>query len=202
MIVVLNLNSGNLEGLKNAVIECGFESKICKPNDIPKTATHLVLPGVGNYNSTMSYLKSEMFVKPILDFINSGKPIMGICLGMQLLSSFGKEPDLISGLNIIDGGVSKIETELPLPHVGWNEVKIKNSHFVLEGIENNTDFYFVHSSSFKVKNKNSILGVTRYGEEFCSIVSYKNIFAVQFHPEKSQKKGLKLIKNFCSWNGL
>jgi glutamine amidotransferase len=202
MIVILNLNSGNLEALKNAVLNCGHNCIISNPNEIPKSATHVILPGVGNYNSSMNFLKSKDYVNPIIEFVKLGKPVLGICLGMQLLSSFGSEPDKTSGLDLIYGEVSKIKTDLPLPHVGWNEVKFLKDHKVLADIPNNSDFYFVHSSRFRVKNLENIFGTTNYGKEFCSIASYKNIFAVQFHPEKSQKKGLKLIKNFCNWNGL
>mgnify|MGYP001378856886 CR=1 FL=1 len=201
MIVILNLNTGNLEALKNAVISCGNNCVISDPDKIPEIASHIILPGVGNYNSCMDFLKYKDYISPILKFIKAGKPVLGICLGMQILSSFGSEPDKTSGLNLIYGEVSRIQTDLPLPHVGWNEVKFNKNHKILSDIPDNSDFYFVHSSSFKIKNLNNVVATTKYGKEFCAIACFENIFAVQFHPEKSQKKGLKLIKNFCSWDG-
>jgi len=201
MIVILNLNTGNLEALKNAVEECGFKSTICLPDSIPSDYSHLILPGVGNYNFTMKSLISNDHVSSILNIIQAGKPVLGICLGMQILSSFGSEPDKIKGLDLIEGNVDELITEQPLPHVGWNEIEIKKKHPILEGIENKSDFYFVHSMVFKLKFKANEIAQTNYDQNFTSIIAKKNIFAVQFHPEKSQKKGLKLLKNFCNWNG-
>tara|TARA_B100000787_G_C16117835_1_gene261223 strand:- start:146 stop:754 length:609 start_codon:yes stop_codon:yes gene_type:complete len=201
MIVILNLNTGNLEALKNAVEECGFTSKICSPDSVPEDYSHLILPGVGSYNSTMQSLVTKKYVKSILNLIQSGKPVLGICLGMQILSSFGNEPNRIKGLNLIEGNVSELITGQPLPHVGWNEIEIKKTHPILEGIVSKSDFYFVHSMSFKLKFKTNEIAQTHYDQNFTSIVAKKNIFAVQFHPEKSQKKGLRLLKNFCNWNG-
>jgi glutamine amidotransferase len=137
------------------------------------------------------------------DFAASGKPLMGICLGMQILSSIGSENTISDGLGLIPGEVKLMEgpENLKLPHVGWNNISLSQDHILLEGIKKNIDFYFVHSYCFHVHNKSQSIASTEYGNVFTSIVANENVFGTQFHPEKSQKNGLRILDNFCLWDG-
>lgn len=200
---IVDIGIGNLGSLSNALHSQGWDSvSISSASDF-NDVTHLLIPGVGAFAAAMSRLGDTRLVEPIRQFASEGNPVMGICLGMQLLAESGTEGGNTGGLALIPGMVVPMEQrlDLPLPHVGWNEVRQTRTHPVLKGIRNNADFYFVHSYRFVPRESDSVLAETEYGEYFPSIVGRGNVIGMQFHPEKSQLNGLRLLDNFCLWDG-
>lgn len=201
MIVIVNYRMGNLKSVVKAFEKVGAEALVSDKGRDLKQAKAIVLPGVGAFGQGMKHLK-ELGIFPVLkEQINKGKPFLGICLGMQLLFTYSEEHGIHKGLNIIEGKVKCFPKKLKVPHMGWNQVKIRNLRFetqnlILEGIPDNSYFYFVHSYYVVPKDKSRILATTDYGVEFASVIHKDNLFGVQFHPEKSQELGLKIIRNF------
>ncbi|MCX5681770.1 MAG: imidazole glycerol phosphate synthase subunit HisH, partial [Candidatus Omnitrophica bacterium] len=164
-----------------------------------RRAERVVLPGVGAIGPAMKRLKSLGLAEPIKTVIQKGKPFLGICLGLQLLFEGSEEGADIKTLSIFPGKVKKF-TSLKIPHMGWNEIEFENSDCpFLKGIPSLTDFYFCHSYFVEPLQKNIIATTTHYGLEFTSSIWKDNVFAVQFHPEKSQDAGLTILKNFCDF---
>ena len=197
-IVVVDYGMGNLLNVEKALQKVGFKTEVTNnPSVIEKTAG-LVLPGVGSFKDCMTNLEKENLIEPIRCFISSGRPFLGICLGMQILFTESEEFGQSKGLNILEGKVVAFpkNPKLKIPHMGWNSIKIKKKAPLLEGIPDNSYFYFVHSYYVIPKQKDIIATTTYYGVEFVSSIWKDNIFACQFHPEKSQKLGLTLLKNF------
>ncbi|PIV62839.1 imidazole glycerol phosphate synthase subunit HisH [Candidatus Roizmanbacteria bacterium CG01_land_8_20_14_3_00_33_9] len=194
MIVIIDYGLGNLGSVKNALDKLGVDSMVSKSvKDIEK-ATGLVLPGVGSATEGMKNLRKSGLNKVILKQIKLKKPILGICLGMQLLFFLSEEGNT-ECLNVIEGKVKKFNNKLKVPQIGWNQVKQKPSKLFL-GIKDKSYFYFVHSYYCQASEEKIIIGSTEYGINFTSAIEDKNIFGVQFHPEKSGENGLKLLKNF------
>ncbi len=206
-ILIVDLGLGNLGSVISAVTRLGFNYEKLKyppENEINNAYTHLILPGVGSFDKGMLSLEQSGFKEWIPNsWVKNKKPLLGICLGMQLLATNGNEgardSQLIEGLDLIPGEIRKITNDKNtlLPHVGWNEVCMENSEeFIFNDIPNRGDFYFVHSYAFNAKNSGNILAKTKYGKSFCSAIKKNLCFGVQFHPEKSQKLGNLLLKNF------
>lgn len=197
-ICILDYGSGNSMSVYNAIKFLNYKVTLSsKINDI-KTSSHLILPGVGSFKKTMEKIKKKLPLKVITDqVLNKKKPILGICVGMQILSSYGYEFEKYAGLGWIPGEV-KILKNKPnkIPHVGWNNLNIMKKHKILNNLDGRDNLYFVHSYKFNAKNKQNKLCTTNYNEDFCSIIYHENIYGFQFHPEKSQISGLKLLKNF------
>lgn len=197
-IVIVDYSCGNIDSVNSAVNYHGFKAIITRDLKIINDADKIILPGQGSFKIGVNNLKKY----GIFDLLRSkalkdNTPILGICLGMQILATVGFENGQEDGLNLISGSVEKMkETKLKLPHIGWNEVKICKKNPILKDIEDQTDFYFVHSYRFICEDNNDILTTTKYEDTFISSVCKKNIFGVQFHPEKSLVAGLQLIKNF------
>lgn len=196
-LVILDTKSGNIGSVKNAIEFLDIKTIVSnKKKDIDE-ATHIILPGVGSYSNFINNLNENDLIDTIIDNVkNKSKPFLGICVGMQVLSSFGYENDEKEGLDFIPGTVSQIDTNLKLPHIGWNKIKIIRSDTLFKDMQNDPFFYFLHSYSFKVKYHEHEIANSFYGSEFSAIVKRDNIYGVQFHPEKSQKSGLKLLSNF------
>ncbi len=200
-IVIIDYKMGNLRSVQKAFEQVGSNAIITNDYSIIKDAQKIVLPGVGAFKDGMKNLQ-ELGLVEILneEVIKNKKPFLGICLGMQLISQKSYENGETKGLGWIDAEVIKFEFEpqmhLKIPHVGWNNVSYKNKHILYDDIENNSDFYFVHSYYFKTSDQGVISSTTDYGFEFVSSVRKDNIYAFQFHPEKSQNVGLKLLENF------
>ncbi len=201
MIAVIDHNYSNLKSICNALGFLKVSYEVIKPENLSERYSKAIIPGVGNFSKTMINLNKNSGKEKIFEFSKSKKKIMGICLGMQILASTGEESVPTKGLNLIPGNVKKIQNNSKdyLPHIGWNTVKICKDHPVLEGVKDNMDFYFVHSYKFCPTNENYIVGQTYYSEKFSSIIANENVIGFQFHPEKSQKYGLKIINNFCNW---
>jgi len=197
-IVVVDYGMGNLLNVEKALQKIGCKVKVTdNPSEVEK-AIALVLPGVGSFKDCMNNLIEKKLVDPIREFIQSGRPFLGICLGMQVLFTESKEFGQNKGLDILKGKVVPFPKTpgLKIPHMGWNTIKIRKKVPVLKDIPDKSYFYFVHSYYVAPENKDIIATTTEYGIEFASSVWKDNIFACQFHPEKSQKLGLVLLKNF------
>lgn len=200
-IAIIDYGMGNLRSVVNAFNAIGYVASIVQdPNDLSQ-ASHIVLPGVGAFGDGMKNLRSSGWLDVLeKEIIEKRKPFLGICLGMQLLATMGTEYGLHEGLNWISGTVKKIEGNDPqirVPHVGWNDVVFLKKDGLYREMGNLQTFYFVHSYVFDVKDKNNIVsGLTGHGIEFISSIEKDNIYATQFHPEKSQKIGLKVLENF------
>ena len=198
---IVNIGIGNIGSLVSAIYNLGWDyKKVSSPNDL-NGLTHLILPGVGAFDSAIKKLKSSMLIDPIINFANSKKPLLGICLGMQLLANIGHENTVTEGLGLIEGEVVKLKNK-KLPHIGWNSIIKKNYSPIIKNIPDDIDFYFVHSFCFQAYNKEDILALTEYEQKFVSAIQKNNVLGVQFHPEKSQKNGIKIINNFCQWDGI
>ena len=195
MITIIDYGLGNLASVANALEKLGVSFEITSDANEIKNASALILPGVGAAGQGMTNLKNRNLDKIIVDEVKNGKPILGICLGMQLLFSRSEE-DSVDCLNLVEGTVKKLKGDLKVPEMGWNQVEKKSDSRLLKGIKDNSYFYFVNSYFCEPKSSDVIKGITKYGDDFCSILENKNIFGVQFHPEKSGDDGLQLLKNF------
>tara|TARA_B100001063_G_scaffold38412_1_gene32076 strand:+ start:4337 stop:4945 length:609 start_codon:yes stop_codon:yes gene_type:complete len=196
-ICILDYGAGNVASVYNIIKYLGFNCIISKDSEEIKKSSHIILPGVGAYSSLINKLKKNIDIENLSnEILIKKKPFLGICVGMQILSTKGSEFNECKGLNWIEGDV-KIINNKKLPHIGWNSVDLIKKSEITENLENNQDFYFVNSFFFKTKNKEDVIAKTQYNQTFSSIIQKKNIFGVQFHPEKSQKAGQLLIKNFC-----
>lgn len=202
-IGIIDVGIGNIGSLRGALYSQGWDTQtVANPSDMVNI-THLILPGVGSFAVAMQRLHTVGLVDPIRQHAAAGHPIMGICLGMQLLADHGVEGGATKGLGLISGNVAPLETKpkLRLPHVGWNVLHPRQQHPLLKGIRADVDFYFVHSYFFNARREPDIVGTTEYGMSFPSFVASDSVTGVQFHPEKSQRNGLRLLDNFCLWDG-
>ncbi len=205
-IVIIDYGSGNLSSVLNAVESVkNQDSEVLissNPEDL-KSATHIILPGVGAFADCMSGLKSipQMIETLKNQILIAKKPFLGICVGMQLLADKGYEYGEHVGLGLIKGKVVALDDQngqLKIPHMGWNDLQIKSNHPILEGLKTGDHAYFVHSYHFICEDENNILAQVEYGQKINAIIARENIIATQFHPEKSAETGLKLLKNFIS----
>lgn len=198
MIGIVDLGWGNIASIKNAVEFIGKTISVLHSPSRIDECDRIILPGVGSFYASMSEIKRCGFNVALKEFSARGGRILGICLGMQLLASLGTENGDIEGIGIIPGRVRKMNVpyDLRLPHVGWNGVSPTQEHSIFKGIKKEVDFYFTHSYVFEVEDEAHAVGKTLYGENFTSVVAAGNVWGVQFHPEKSQKNGIRILKNF------
>ena len=202
-IGIIDVGIGNIGSLRGALYSQGWDTQtVASPSDLVKI-THLFLPGVGSFSFAMQRLHAAGLVGPIQRHAAERRPIMGICLGMQLLADQGVEGGASRGLGLIQGEVIPLESapQLRFPHVGWNVLHPQQQHPLLKGIRTDVDFYFVHSYYFNASCAADIVGTTEYGWSYPSFVANGSVIGVQFHPEKSQRNGLRLLDNFCLWDG-
>lgn len=186
--------ANTLESLGCDIVRCASPAQL-------ENSTHIVLPGVGAFGDAIAKMRDSGLDKAIVSAVREGKKLLGICLGMQLLFDKSYEYGEHEGLHLIPGEVRKMETapfNLRLPHIGWNDTFMLKKDDIFEGMNNPTCFYYINSYSCICLNRENILGEYEYGEKYCAIVRKDNIVGVQFHPEKSQKGGLKLLKAFIS----
>ena len=200
MLTVVDYGMGNLHSVSKALEKAGAQVTLSADPVVIAKADKLVLPGVGACADAMEELEKRGLVGPILDHISSGKKFLGICLGLQLLFEKNYEHGEHDGLGIIAGNVVRFQTtELKVPHMGWNTLEMTPGARLFEGIPNECYVYFVHSYYVAPADQSVIASRTTYGETFTSAVATDNIWATQFHPEKSQKVGLKMLENFVKW---
>ena len=199
MIGVIDYGAGNLRSVCNSLKKLSVDCHVVKaPSDLNKIQT-MIFPGVGSFGDSSDQLKKQSLFEPIREWIINDRPFLGICIGFQMLFDSSEESPGSEGLGIIPGKVIKFseQTNLKVPHMGWNKVQIKNLNDpVWQKIDDLTHFYFVHSYFPKPDNPEVSSSTTGYGVNFTSSIRFGNIFGTQFHPEKSQKSGLRLIENF------
>lgn len=201
MIALIDYNMGNLLSVSKALEYVGGDIRVIDtPADIAK-ADAVVLPGVGNFGDGMEHLRGRGFEQPVIDAVNSGKPFLGICLGMQMLLDASEEAPGVKGLGIIKGKVVRFPENIEkVPHMGWNSVRIDRPCNILDGVADESYFYFVHSYYACPDSADAVIGSCEYITRFAAIIGGKNIFATQFHPEKSQNAGLQILKNFVKYS--
>ncbi len=204
MIGLIDLGLGNLRSVYNAVYALGFDIEVLDSPSGISECSHLILPGVGSFRTAVEELESRGFRGPINAFAGQGKPVLGLCLGMQLLADYGEEGGGANGLGLVPGQVERLELPagMRVPHVGWNTVNVLRRHPVFARARNSFDCYFVHTYHFACRDAESCLASTDYGIDFTSVAGAGSVIGFQFHPEKSQANGLLLLENFCSWDGV
>jgi len=196
MITLLDYGAGNVRSVINAIESLGARVKIVSEIDDILSASKLVFPGVGNFGSMMRILNQKNYVGPLKDYILSGRPFFGICLGLHALFEYSEEAPGRNGLGLIPGYAKKFDIDLSVPHIGWNGINIKKPSRIFNGLDGDEKFYFVHSFYVAPEDDSVVLTTTDYGLEFVSGIQKENITAIQFHPEKSGDAGIKILKNF------
>jgi len=197
MITIVDYGMGNLRSVEKAFAYLGYRVRVSNDPASIETATGVVLPGVGSFGDAMQELEGGGFVGLMRGAIAEGKPFLGICLGYQLLFEESEESPGVTGLGILPGRVVRFPGNEKVPHMGWNDVRFARRHAVLEGVEEGSFFYFVHSYYVIPHNPDDSLTVTGYGIDFTSGVARDHLVAFQFHPEKSSASGLRILDNFA-----
>lgn len=207
MIAIIDYKAGNITSVARALQNIGETYVVT--DDIKKldTASHVIFPGVGAAGEAMAYLRRKKLDSWLTGWIKTGKPLMGICLGTQIILDYSEENET-NCIGLVRGSTKRFPDHLTsagqalkIPHMGWNSVTFRRSHPVFSDIEPAAEFYFVHSYYPAPSDDGAVLGVTDYGIQFCSVLAQKNLVAMQFHPEKSGRPGLQILKNFCAWRG-
>ena len=196
MISVIDYKMGNLQSICGGLISVGAEIDITANPERIRNAEGIVLPGVGAFETGMRHLREYGLIDVLRERIDAGVPFLGICIGMQLLFSQSEEKGIHEGLGVIPGRVVHFENNLKIPHMGWNTIDISRQIPLLEGISDSPYFYFVHSYFCIPENEDDCIAFTEYGQRYCSVVARNNVWGTQFHPEKSQKDGLRVLENF------
>jgi len=198
MISILDYDAGNIKSVEKAITYLGEEAIITRDKDQIMASDKVILPGVGCFKDAMDKLKEYNLCNVIYDVVDSGKPFLGICLGLQLLYKTSEESPGVSGLGILDGEILRIPDAdgLKIPQIGWNSLKITPGAKLFKGIDDQSFVYFVHSYYLKSHNIEDVAATTNYSVDIHASVEKNNVFACQFHPEKSSGVGLKILKNF------
>jgi len=199
MIAIIDYQMGNLRSVQKGFERIGHAAAITSDPVILAQATKLVLPGVGAFADAIAELRRRELIEPICEAIEAGKSFLGICLGLQLLFERSSEDGQHEGLGILPGEVRKFEipAEYKVPHMGWNEVRFRRHAPIFKGLADGTHFYFVHSYYVVPEEESAIDGEADYPDPFCATIWRDNLFATQFHPEKSQQDGLRVLSNFA-----
>lgn len=207
MIAIIDYDAGNLTSVARAVSYIGYQCVVTNDTNEIAQAERIIFPGVGAAGSAMESLKRLDIDKAINEAFDKGKPILGICLGTQVIMEYSEENDNTPCLGIIRGKTMAFPEEmksengnnLKIPHMGWNRVKIRNEHPVISNMGKEDEFYFVHGFYPGPDDPGNVIGETVHGVSFASVIGLRNIIATQFHPEKSGSPGLAILKNFCEW---
>ena len=207
MIAIIDYNAGNITSVARALENIGQKYVITDDEKKLAAATHVIFPGVGAAGEAMTYLRKKKLDNALRNLFASGKPVMGICLGTQIILEHSEE-DNAECIGLVEGFTRHFPEKLTssgevlkIPHMGWNNVNFKREHPVFAKIAPEAEFYFVHSYYPAPADEAVVLGTTDHGINFCSVLAKANLIAVQFHPEKSGHPGLQILKNFCAWRG-
>lgn len=198
MITIIDYKSGNLRSISNGFRKLDCDVEVTSDVEKIADADHLVLPGVGAFGEAMKNI--EPFKEVIYEHVNDDKPFLGICLGQQLFMSDSEESPDVRGLDFFKGSVEYLPVDLKIPHMGWNRLEVTNDSPILEGVDGKY-FYFVHSYHVVPEDEEIIAATTDYGMDVVAALSQNNLFSTQFHPEKSGRDGLKILKNFINLRG-
>lgn len=203
MIAIIDYDAGNLKSVEKALLSLGQEVLVTRERSELLAADKVILPGVGNFGDAMEKLKAYGLVDVIREIAQQGKPFLGICLGLQLLFERSEEAPGVEGLGILKGEIVRIPDTpgLKIPHIGWNSLTLQNDGRLFRGVEGEPYVYFVHSYYLKAEEPQIVKAATEYGTLIHASVEQGNVFACQFHPEKSSQVGLKLLKNFAELEG-
>jgi imidazole glycerol-phosphate synthase subunit HisH len=196
MIAIVDYGMGNLRSVEKGFKKVGVDANVVTDPGSVDDAHGIVLPGVGAFRDCMRNLREKSLIEPVLRSIEKGKPYLGICLGLQLLFTESEEFGTYKGLDVFKGKVVRFQVDLKVPHMGWNTLSVLRKPPILEGIEAGAFFYFVHSYYVVPEDDKITATTTEYGIPFTSMVWKENVFATQFHPEKSQENGLRVLRNF------
>ena len=200
MIAILDYDAGNIKSVEKALQYLGCEAVITRDKEVIMNADHVILPGVGAFGDAMKKLNDYDLVDVIKDYVKTGKPFLGICLGLQLLFAESEESPGVKGLDLIPGKIKRIPDAegLKIPQIGWNSLEIAPDKKLFKGVKNGSFVYFVHSYYLACDNKADVAATTFYSTEIHASVEHGNVFACQFHPEKSGEVGLTILKNFIA----
>lgn len=200
MIAIIDYGAGNLQSVKKALDFIGTDSLITDDPQVILSADKVLLPGVGSFGDAMNSMRKNNLVETVKECAESGKAFLGICLGLQLLFEESEESTGVEGLGIFKGKIKKFPSDmgLKIPHIGWNSLSIKQNDTLFKNVPDNAYVYFVHSYYLVAENEKDVAAVTNYGMDFHSAVGKNNVFATQFHPEKSGDVGLQILRNFAS----
>ena len=198
-VVIIDYGVGNLRSVEKAFAATGCEAIVSAEESELRRAERLVLPGVGAFGACMKALTEHGFDRLVVEKSREGTPLLGVCVGMQLLFDESDEFGATKGLGLLRGRVRRFENNLVVPHVGWNRIHQKQQHALFDGIADGSFCYFVHSFFCEPSDENVVAGETEYGSRYASVVARENICGVQFHPEKSQDVGLRMLKNFSTF---
>jgi len=201
MIAIIDYGMGNLRSVQKAFERIGAEVVVTADRRAIESASALVLPGVGAFGDAMANLREAGLMESIRRAIEEGKPLLGICLGMQLLFEVSEEMGLHQGLGVFQGRVRRFEVNLKVPHMGWNQIHITQPDPLLVGVADGSYVYFVHSYYAEPADPEIIIATTDYGINYASIIGRDTVYGIQFHPEKSQDVGLKILHNFATIGG-
>jgi len=201
MIAIIDYGAGNIRSVINAVTHLGYQARITSDAGLIEKAEAVIFPGVGAAGDTMAALNRAGLAPLIRRLVANRRPLLGICIGLQVLYTGTEEGGWYDCLDIIPGRVKKLPAGLKVPHMGWNQVKQKRAHPLFAGIPDNTNFYFVHSYYGQPEDPAVVLAETDYGITFCSAIARDNLVAVQFHPERSGDPGLQVYQNFFNFAG-
>jgi glutamine amidotransferase len=208
MIAIIDYNAGNITSVSRALKEIGQEFIITNDTRKLDAASHVIFPGVGAAGEAMAYLRQKKLDVWLKNWFAAGRPLMGICLGTQIILEYSEENDTTC-IGLVAGSTKRFPEKLvsggerlKIPQMGWNSVRLLRSHPVFENVPVDAEFYFVHSYYPAPADDQVILGTTDYGISFCSVIARDNLVAMQFHPEKSGRPGLQILRNFCAWRPL
>jgi imidazole glycerol-phosphate synthase subunit HisH len=197
-IALIDYGAGNVPSVERTLQKLGVASKRVTEHSELAGASAIILPGVGHYAAIVRALDERNLRGPLLDAIRHGVPFLGICLGLQVLFSSSEEAPALCGLNLFSGSVRSLPATVKLPHMGWNRLHILHNSQLLAGISESDYFYFAHTFAAAVSSNSDEVATCRHGANFTAVLEHKNIFATQFHPEKSGAAGARLLKNFMS----
>ena len=200
MISVIDYGAGNIQSVIKAFHHIGCEVQVTADREVIKASDAAILPGVGAFGDSMNCLKNAGLVQPVLDFIESGKPFLGICLGLQLLFEGSEESPGVRGLGVLEGKIHRIPADrgLKVPHIGWNSLELRSQSGLFAGLEEDPYVYFVHSYYLHADDPSVVSSTTEYCVRIDASIQRGNLFATQFHPEKSGRTGLKMLQNFVA----
>ena len=198
MVAIIDYDAGNIKSVEKAILYLGEEFVMTRDEDVIMNADRVILPGVGAYGDAMKKLEEYDLVRVIKAYVKTGKPFLGICLGLQLMFDSSEETPGVKGLGLLPGTITKIpdDGEIKVPQIGWNSISVNPTSKLFKGIKDGSYVYFVHSYYLTCKNKEDVAAKTFYGTEIHAAVEHDNIFACQFHPEKSGPVGLNILRAF------